>query len=143
MKKIHEVHEVYGDSEVTYILNLTQHQATPDQIAAGVMEPSDKEKVQALLTFNYLPSMEEIYERAEALSDLASECGATQVMIGGAPYLMAPLQECLTRRRILPLYSFTERVSEDVPQTDGTTRKVSVFRHVGFVRVESSSWIED
>ena len=138
-----EIHRVYGDGEVPVILNLTQHAATPEQVEAGVVEPEEKARVQALLTFNSIPSLDEIYDRAEAIADVASRHGATQVMIGGAPYLMAPLEWCLVRRNILPLYSFTERVSEEVVQSDGTTRKVSTFRHVGFVRVDDPNWIEE
>jgi hypothetical protein len=37
------------------ILNLTQHEATKEQVAAGGVEPLDKEAVQRLLTFNNLP----------------------------------------------------------------------------------------
>lgn len=138
-----KIHGVYGDSEVKVILNLTQHNATPEQVEAGVVEPKEKARVQALLTFNSIPSLDEIYERAEGLADVASRHGATQVMIGGAPYLMAPLEWWLIRRNILPLYSFTERVSEEQVQPDGTTRKVSTFRHVGFVRVDDPNWIEE
>lgn len=138
-----KIHGVYGDSEVKVILNLTQHAATPEQVEAGVVEPDEKARVQALLTFSAIPSLDEIYERAEAIADVASRHGATQVMIGGAPYLMAPLEWWLIRRNILPLYSFTERVSAEEVQPDGTTRKVSTFRHVGFVRVDDPNWIEE
>jgi hypothetical protein len=108
-----------------------------------VVEPTDKARVQELLTFASLPSLDEIYERAEALAEVASRHGATRAMVGGAPYLMAPLEWWLIRRNILPLYSFTERVSEEQIQPDGTTRKVSTFRHVGFVRVDDPNWIEE
>lgn len=138
-----KIHSVYGDDEVEVILNLTQHAASPEQVEAGVVEPEEKARVQELLTFASLPSLAEIYERAEALAEVASRHGATQVMIGGAPYLMAPLEWGLLKRGILPLYSFTERVSEEQVQPDGTTRKVSTFRHVGFVRVDDPDWIGD
>ena len=140
MKKIHSV---YGDDEAVVILNLTQHAASPEQVEAGVVEPEEKARVQALLTFASLPSLDEIRERAEALAEIASEHGATQAMIGGAPYLMAPLEWALLRKNVLPLYSFTERVSEEKVEPDGTTRKVSTFRHVGFVRVDDPNWIEE
>ena len=57
-------------------------------------------------------------------------------MIGGAPYLMSALETALTARGIEPVYSFTERnvVTKDNP--DGTTSKVTVFEHKGFVAVE-------
>jgi len=138
-----EIHRVYGDGEVPVILNLTQHAASPEQVEAGVVEPEEKARVQKLLTFASLPSLAEIHERAEAIADVASRHGATRAMVGGAPYLMAPLEWALIKRNILPLYSFTERVSEEQVQPDGTTRKVSTFRHVGFIRVENPDWIGD
>ena len=34
--------------------------------------------------------------------------------------------------RIQIAYAMTERVSEDIPQEDGSVQKTSVFRHLGF-----------
>jgi hypothetical protein len=31
------------------------------------------------------------------------------------------------------VYSFSERVSQDIPQEDGTVKKVSIFKHMGWV----------
>lgn len=131
MKKIHEV---YGDSEPVTILNLTQHQATSEQIAAGVIEPSteDKVRIQKLLTFTTCPSFEEVVERAEDLADLAEALGATRAMIGGAPVLMVPLHHVLTMRGILPGYAFSVRESVEEFHLDGSVRKVQVFKHSGF-----------
>ena len=53
------------------ILNLTQHVATPDQIAAGVVEPTAKKVVQELLTFASPPTATEIHDRAAKLAALA------------------------------------------------------------------------
>lgn len=114
------------------ILNLTQHMATPEQHSAGVVEPTDKNKVQVLLTFTGIPQRAEILDRCHSLVSLAKLEGATHAMIGGAPYLMGPLEKELRFARIVPLYAFSERVSvEEV--VDGKTVKKSVFRHVGFV----------
>lgn len=117
------------------ILNLTQHVATPEQVAQGVFEPADKTAVQALLTFNTLPTGEEISKRAFDLAELAHKAGAEAAMIGGAPYLMSWLETALRHSGVTPLYSFTQRESEEQAQPDGTVRKVAVFRHVGFVEV--------
>jgi hypothetical protein len=129
----------------TTILNLTQHVGTPEQ---GVLEPSRKAEVQEIITFegDDLPAewdeVKALYERrADALATLASEEfdllgvpeGGRAAMIGGAPYFQKPLEEALAGRGITPLYSFSERVSEDVPQPDGSTKKVSKFKHVRFV----------
>jgi len=114
------------------ILNLTQHQGTPEQ---GVVEPTEKGRVQALLTFSSLPSREEISERAAELAAIAEAAGATAAMIGGAPYLMAPLEASLRGRGIRPLYAFSVRESVETTDPDGTVRKTAVFRHKGFVEV--------
>lgn len=123
----------------TRILNLTQHRATPEQVAQGVVDPdeADARHVQLLLTFDELPSTSVIEHRAEQLAQLARElcrayrCGA--VMIGGAPYLMSELECALKRHGVRFCYAFSKRVAEEQPQPDGTVRKVQVFRHEGFV----------
>ena len=117
------------------IVNLTQHPATKEQVAAGVfdLEGQALAYVKANLTFNDLPTKEEIVIRADRIADIAADHRADAAMIGGAPYLMAPLEAALIARGIAPLYAFSERVSEEEALADGTVRKVNVFRHVGFV----------
>lgn len=116
------------------IYNLTQHQATPEQVAQGVvdLEPTDRDQLRALLTFEEIPSKEEIEQRAEAIANLAY-WDADSAMIGGAPYLMPALSTALKNRKIQPVYAFSKRESLDMPQEDGSVRKVAVFKHVGFV----------
>lgn len=115
------------------ILNLTQHNASPAQVAEGVREPSDKGRVQALLTFTDLPTREEIEKRAYALSLIALEEGYPRAMVGGFGALMGPLERALNDLGITPIFAFSERVSEEVTLPDGTVRKVSRFRHLGWV----------
>ena len=115
------------------ILNLTQHPATPDQIKAGVVEPSDKKAVQDLLTFTNLPDSWLLGSRAEALALLAAGTGCESAMIGGAPYFMSYLERALMSVGVRPLYSFSVRETEEQVQSDGSVKKVAVFRHSGFV----------
>jgi len=121
------------------ILNLTQHPATPEQIEAGVVDLPDSVRPALIgwLTFSQLPSREEIEDRAEALALLADsllpEEGNPAAMIGGAPYLMAPLEVALRNQRIRPLYAFSVRESVEQTLPDGTIRKTSIFRHAGFI----------
>lgn len=117
------------------IINLTQHDSTREQVLAGVVEPEDKVAVRSLLTFNAIPSKEEVAERAEKLADAAFHAGTEAAMIGGAPYLMSALESALKDKGIKPLYAFSVRESADVTQPDGSVRKVAVFRHAGFVEV--------
>lgn len=121
------------------ILNLTQHAATPEQIAQGVVDViqahGEPEKLKALLTFESLPTAEQVYDRADAIAQLAQSYFVDSAMIGGAPYLMGALERALNKRGIKPVYAFSERVSVEQTQADGSVRKVNVFKHVGLVEV--------
>ena len=113
------------------ITNLTQHAPSPDQLAEGVGQPLAG--VAELLNFTTLPSTEEVRERARKIALLAQKADAHHVMIGGAPFLMGPLTEALLAQGMNPMFAFTERVSEEQAQPDGSTKKVSVFKHAGWV----------
>ena len=113
------------------ILNLTQHPATLEQIAAGVEEPVDKAAVQKLLTFDTLPSVEDIAKRAGNLAAMVREHDAA--MIGGAGYLMGPLEYALRELGVVALHAFSVRESVESVQADGSVKKTQVFRHAGFV----------
>ncbi len=127
------------------IINLTQHQATAEQIAAGVIDlpPAEREALTALLTFDTLPTRQEIEDRAADIAELAAYNGiccddgddsfVDAAMIGGAPYLMPALDATLRAADITPLYAFSVRESVEQTQADGSVRKVNVFRHAGFV----------
>src|SRR5699024_11202078 len=97
--------------KIMKIINLTQHPATPAQIAARVEEPRDKKAVQALLTFGELPARSEIDSRAARLATIAAEHGAHNAMIGGAPYLMGALERALAKEGIMPVFAFSKRES--------------------------------
>lgn len=113
------------------IVNLTQHGFTPEQEEAGVFNAGLD--LAGLLTFNSLPTKGEIEARAEKLADIAAACGCFYAMIGGAPYLMGPLEAALHTRSITPLYAFSQRESVEETLADGSVRKVNVFKHVGFI----------
>lgn len=133
---------------MAYVFNLTQHNPTADQENAGVGGPNEEAK--RLLTFDTLPTYQEIKNRATALATLVDKLhpfGPAKptgrwvdghlhdqrlVMIGGAPYLMEPLCEALRARGWAPVFSFTERKSVEILH-DGKVTKTSVFVHVGWV----------
>ena len=125
------------------ILNLTQHAATPEQLAAGVVDltPAQRAVVSQWLTFETPPSRLDIQTRARLLaqaadddSSMIGEVGPFEAaMIGGAPYLMGPLEEALWDVRITPLYTFSKRESVETIGSDGSVTKTNVFRHGGFV----------
>ena len=117
------------------ILNLTQHYITPEQEDDGVIEPHEnKELIQSLLTFEDIPSLNTIILRANTLTDIAVKEGVSSVMIGGAGYLMKELENALLDKNIIPLYSFTKRISIDEHMPDGTVEKTVIFKHDGFIR---------
>jgi len=133
------------------IMNLTQHAASPEQQAAGVIDLPDaaRDLLVRLLTFEDLPKAADIEVRAEAIARLATdlwrewEAGRAPaqthlsrcVMIGGAPYLMSALERALALQGFKAIYAFSRRESADEVLPAGSVRKISVFRHAGFVEV--------
>ena len=115
------------------IVNLTQHQATETQKQAGVVETNCPSVVGILLTFDSIPTKQEMKNRADDLVLLALDSGAKEAMIGGAPFFMSTLEAALQKAGIKPLYAFSKRESVDQQQEDGTVRKTTVFNHLGFV----------
>lgn len=119
------------------ILNLTQHEATPEQIAQGVydLSPTLRKTLSRLLTFDDLPTCKHVRDVAETIADLARtfcEPDTLHVMIG-APFLMASLEKALACKGFIPLYAFSKRESTEETQADGSVKKIAKFRHVGFV----------
>src|SRR5690554_832050 len=131
------------------ILNLTQHAATAEQVADGVIELREEAKkyVREILTFDKIPSKEELNDRAHNLSlfactydiifddDGMNELHPNAVMLGGAPFFMGTLERWCQSVGLVVLYAFSERESVDTVQADGSVIKKSIFKHKGFVEV--------
>lgn len=119
---------------MTIILNLTQHKASAAQIKQGVFEPANKAMVEELLLFTELPTTEDVLRRAKALANLVIkfEGHTGKVMIGGAPYLMGPLEAALKEVGCVPVYAFSNRESIE-EEVEGKLIKRTVFVHKGFV----------
>jgi hypothetical protein len=131
------------------IINLTQHPASPEQVSAGVVDLPEPAELRRLLTFDDLPSPGEVADRAAQIAALAVETrdrlrGSDSAddwitaenlaaMIGGAPFLMGPLEAALRAESIRPEFAFSRRESVEETQADGSVRKVAAFRHLGFV----------
>lgn len=116
------------------MINLTQHKATPEQIAQGVVEldADDATILRQWLTFDEPPTDAEIQDRARFIADLALSYRDESAMIGGAPYLMPALDAALRAEGIVPRYAFSKRVSVETV-INGVVTKTNVFKHVGFV----------
>jgi hypothetical protein len=127
------------------ILNLTQHDATPQQIVDGVIDLDDAGKavVRKLLTFDELPSKAEIDGRAEKLAEYVERLKAERfdaIMLAGAPYLLYRLHSELERLGFKVVYSFSKR--EKIEKRDATGNIVysdGKFVHAGFVSVSAHS----
>lgn len=120
------------------IINLTQHAASPEQVAAGVIDlPADeREQLTQLLTVDALPTRSKIEARCADIASLAAlafDAHPVQAMIGGAPWMMSALEGALIDAGIEPVYAFSVRESVEQAQPDGSVRKVNIFRHAGFV----------
>lgn len=115
------------------ILNLTQHKATESQVLEGINDSLDMKYIQELLTFQSLPTREEIEGKAKKLAEYAVSQQATAALIGGAPYLMSALEMALNEKGIEAFYSFSERRSKERHLPDGTVEKINVFEHVGLI----------
>jgi hypothetical protein len=114
------------------MINLTQHLASPEQTAAGVVDlPTlERAKLIALLTVGSLPTKADIAALSAAIAALA--VGNATAMVGGAAWMAAPLEAALAYEGIIPFYAFSVRSSVETV-VDGKTVKTSIFRHVGFV----------
>lgn len=123
------------------ILNLTQHPATPEQIAQGVQDLPEvlRAELSRLLTVDDLPTEAEIVARCNLVASITFETNADNappaVMIGGAPWMMCHLVQALREVGVVQcLAAFSKR--ESVERTDpdtGAVTKTAVFRHLGFV----------
>ena len=117
------------------LINLTQHNLTPDQLQGAVQVGNDvRDEVVKLITFNGLPTAGEIKGNASRLAEICRDMHASHAVIGGAPYFMGPLEQALRKAGIVPLYAFTERVAAEVtnPET-GEVTKTSKFNFAGWI----------
>ena len=126
------------------ILNLTQHNATADQINAGINDlPVDdfQTALKGLLTFPTQYTRADLEYRALQIHELIRDmCGEhfgappkhalDGVMIGGMPSFMPVLEATLVSKGIRVGYACTERQSID-KEIDGKVVKTAIFVHAG------------
>lgn len=124
------------------VWNLTQHEPTKDQLDVGVRNTGCREEVKKLLTFEDIPTKEEMYSRARKLAGIVFSENVTRdfygkkpkVMIGGAPYFMPILEQVLRDEfGYEVVYAFSKRVVEEHQLPDGSVEKRFIFKHLGFV----------
>lgn len=122
-------------------INCTQLLATEEQKVAGVvdMPAHAREQLVKLLTFDELPHMDDIQWRASQICELVASTFADVepkvLLLGGAPFLMSTLEIFAALRGWTCVYAFSKRESVEELQPDGSIKKISVFKHAGFVEV--------
>ena len=119
------------------ILNITQHTATPEQLSAGVVEPSLqlKQTIKKLLTFQQPPTMDTLTDRAYQLAHIIVDKQFKYALVAGAPYFMPILVQILKSFNITPPFSFTKREAEEEHLPDGTVRTTYKFKHICFITI--------
>lgn len=119
------------------IHNLTQHQATQEQIRDGVTDftPAQQQELRSLLTFDGLPDAGTIHARADKLANWAVAHGVTAAMLGGAPFLMSGLIDRLKHHGIRTFFAFSRRRSTEHETGKGEVEKCSVFVYEGLVEI--------
>ena len=120
------------------ILNLTQHNATADQINVGIndLTVDFQTALKGLLTFPTQYTRADLEYRALQIHELVRDfCGTSEevlegVMIGGMPSFMPVIESVLISKGIKVGYACTERKSVD-KEVDGKIIKTAVFVHAG------------
>lgn len=76
-----------------------------------------------------------MFDLALEVLEVSDQLDAKIVQLGGSPAFLfvagAAINSALSKGRII--FADSERVSEDQPQPDGSVKKVSVFRHRGWI----------
>lgn len=117
------------------LINLTQHNLTKEQLQGAVEVGNNvRDEVIKLITFNELPTAGAIKDNASRLAEICRDMHVSHAVIGGAPYLMGPLEQSLRRVGVTPLYAFTERVAVEVTDpVTGEVTKTSKFNFAGWI----------
>lgn len=128
------------------LLNCTKHMADDVIIGEGYkglsftiidLNPRDRERVLELQDFNSgIPECGDIRRRAEAIADIAVGYGLKYAWVGGAGYLMPPLESALKRRGITPVYSWSKRDYMETVDSDGVRRLEMYREHGGWVVID-------
>ena len=80
---------------------------------------------------------DELVQHAKDLHEIARSENAVLVQVGGSlafQYVFGKIRMTNFNMTCV-LYAHSERVSEDIPQEDGSVKKVSIFKHKRFISV--------
>ena len=73
---------------------------------------------------------DECKDLADTISMLAENHNAKIVQLGGSPLFLVMASPIIGSGRMI--FADSDRVSEDIPQPDGSVKKISTFRHKGW-----------
>ena len=68
---------------------------------------------------------------ADTISEIAENNNAKIIQLGGSPMFLVVASSVIGSGRMV--FADSERVSEDIPQADGSVKKISTFRHKGWI----------
>lgn len=68
---------------------------------------------------------------ADNISELAEKHNAKIIQLGGSPMFLVVASSVIGSGRMI--FADSERISEDIPQPDGSVKKVSIFKHKGWI----------
>jgi hypothetical protein len=68
---------------------------------------------------------------ANDISTLAERIEAKIIQLGGSPLFLVMASPIIGSGRMI--FADSERISEDIPQADGSVKKISTFRHKGWI----------
>lgn len=152
VKQWHECtsgNEIYGGGSccdstahtLLNVLNITQHQSTPDQKQAGVIDVSldDQVQLKQLLTFQGLYDAKTITARvSELLCWLDELYPKSKVFLVGSmpPAANAILERMFKEKGHTCVYSVSDRICVETHQVDGSVKKEYQFKHLGFMVAE-------
>ena len=88
----------------------------PELMARLINTPSDRNECKILAN--------DVYELSESLD-------AKIVQLGGSPMFLFVAASVIGTGRVI--FADSERVSEDIPQADGSVKKISIFKHRGWI----------
>lgn len=123
-----------------YLVNLTQHALTQEQKDSvdTVIEPRGMD---IFLNFDEMPTADVIDGRAYQMFDCVIAMlestgiytGDCTVLLGGAPFFMSACEKVALSYGFQYCYAFSKRISQETIQADGTVKKISKFKHEGWI----------
>ena len=135
-----------AENENARIINLTQHPFSQDQLnefslagitADNVIDTNDT--VKDIITFTGEIDIAMIQDKADRLYAYIARLTRLNdklncfAMVGGAPFFQMAVNFACMNNGVLPLAAYSERVSVESVQADGSIAKQNIFKHKGFI----------